>query len=37
MTSCVVLLFISSLLFVDGMLPNGNKGKKFMVLTGRCI
>ena len=33
MTTCVVLLFISSLLLVDGMVtvPNGNN---FMVLTG---
>ena len=36
MTACVVLLFISSLLLVDGMVsvPNGN-GNNFMVLTGR--
>ena len=36
MTTCVVLLFISSLLLVDGMVavPNG-KGNDFMVLTGR--
>ena len=35
MTPCVVLLFISSLLLVDGMVvvPNGNNN--FMVLTGR--
>ena len=34
MTPCVVLLFISSLLMVDGMVAVP-KGNNFMVLTGR--
>ena len=33
MAACVALLFISSLLLVDGM-AGMKQGKKFMVLTG---
>lgn len=35
MASFVALLFISSLLLVDGMVAIKNGGKKFMVFTGR--
>ena len=35
MASFVALLFISSLLLVDGMVSMTNGGKKFMVFTGR--